>query len=141
MSETNDPPTGDTRPTPAAAGRPPRADPVAGGVAPPSPEIPGGAAGEPQKPPTPPEAGPPAKTPKPAPVPPAPQTPRSPGGAARLAKSATIVAAGEDQPPLAGSADLGWWVLNTVMTLGLIALAAIALYSCAKAATALFSVF
>ena len=71
------------------------------------------------------------------PTPPAPQIPRNPGAAARLAKAATIVA-DKEQEPLAGSADLGWNVLNVVMTIGMIALGIIALVSCARAIGALF---
>lgn len=76
---------------------------------------------------------------KPAAVPPAPQIPRNPGAAARLAKAATIVA-DKEQEPLAGSADLGWNVLNVVMTVGMVALAIIALVSCGKAISALFGI-
>jgi hypothetical protein len=72
-------------------------------------------------------------------VPPAPQIPSNPGAAARLAKAATIVA-DKEQEPLAGSADLGWNVLNVVMTIGMIALGIIALLSCGKALGALFGI-
>ena len=57
------------------------------------------------------------------------------GHASRLAKGAE---AGQD--PLVGSADLGWWVLNATMTVGLIALSAIVLYSCARMVATLFSI-
>jgi hypothetical protein len=76
---------------------------------------------------------------KPAPTPPAPQIPRNPGAAARLAKAATIVA-DKEQEPLAGSADLGWNVLNVVMTVGAIALGIIALVSCARAIGSLLGI-
>lgn len=68
---------------------------------------------------------------------PAPQIPKNFGGAAKLAKAATIVA-DREQAPLAGSADLGWWVLNTVMMVGLIVLTGIVLYSCANVGRALW---
>jgi hypothetical protein len=73
------------------------------------------------------------------PTPPAPQIPRNPGGASRLAKAATIVA-DKEQEPLAGSADLGWNVLNVVMMIGMVALGIIALVSCGKALGALFGI-
>ena len=57
------------------------------------------------------------------------------GVTGRVAKKAY---AGE-QEPLAGSEDLGWRVLSIVLTLGLLGLTAVVLYSCARAAIALFS--
>lgn len=105
------------------ASNPPEAPPPAGsGAAPP-------AAGT--------AAAPAAPARKPAPVAPAPQIPKNPGGAARLAKAATIVA-DREQAPLAGSPDIGWWVLNTVMMVGLVVLAGIVLYSCTNVAGALW---
>lgn len=91
----------------------------------PAPAAPPGAAAAPVK--------------KAPPTPPAPQIPRNPGAASRVAKAATIVA-DKEQAPLAGSADLGWNVLNVVMTIGVIALGIIALVSCSKAISALFGV-
>jgi len=76
---------------------------------------------------------------KPPAAPPAPQIPRNPGAASRLAKAATIVA-DKEQEPLAGSADLGWNVLNVVMTIGAVALGIIALLSVGKAISALFGI-
>lgn len=128
-------------PSPASS---PSPDPAAQPVDP-AASTPGGGAGAPPRPapsasgeagaPTKPPAPPPPK--KPAAVAPAPQIPRTPGGAAKLAKAATIVA-DKEQEPLAGSADLGWWVLNTVMMVGLVVLAGIVLYSCANVGRALW---